>query len=123
MAKKTVPAAVKTQLHQAILGGAAAQPQLAHLVQHVFDLMGGERGVAKALVDEFHRKDCTPATRARILALVMDAMASTGKQFGSLEAAGQLTDEDLERELNQRVKAAARKLEAVEEKDGGPAPV
>lgn len=82
----------------AAIKGEVVPPQVAEIVAHFTVLQGGPRGIAKLLHDAYWDGRSTPATRQRILDMVLYAMRFANQQQGPPQDMGLASDEDLERE-------------------------
>lgn len=108
------------RLRNGVLGeGAMEQPRTAELVAYLVEAFGGPKEVAKALFDEYQRKDCTSYTRSRIIGLLLDAMkfaeSNTPDAFKDL---GHVSDEDLERMLEQKLQTVTKGMASTSEEKG-----
>lgn len=89
------------QLREAVLGGGIEATSLARITEHLMVLAGGPEGMARRIWAEFNSKKCTPATRQRILDMMLDSLKFQEKQNEQFDpsALGHLSKEDLEKEL------------------------
>lgn len=99
VARKRVPSAVLRELRQGVVKGNSRAPKLSELVQHFFDLAGGERAVAKMLLDEYRSEKCSPNVRSRIMDVILRALQFANAKEPSRDDLGNLSEEDIEREL------------------------
>lgn len=103
---KQVPAFIPGDVKQAILEGSGKAPSVGDLVQHFFDLVGGERAVAKLLLDEYKSPTCTAYTRSKIMEVILRSlMFSNAKDQRADDLAG-MNEADLELELTGILKRA-----------------
>jgi len=111
-ARKRVPSTVLRELRQGVVKGGSRAPKISELVQHFFDLAGGERAVAKMLIDEYRSDKCSPNVRSRILDMILKSLQFANSRENGPDDLGNLSEEDIEREL----------LSLYEDTDGKKAP-
>jgi hypothetical protein len=98
MAKaKKLPASVRKAMDAA----GVSVPQVAELVGHFMQLSGGPQLFAKMLFEEFLRAPEGSIMRQRILESVLRMMAIANQQMGEIKETDLISQEDLERELQE----------------------
>lgn len=97
--RKRVPSKVLRELRQGVIQGITRAPKISELVQHFFDLAGGERAVAKMLLDEFRSEKCSANVRSRILDVILRSLQFANAREAPRDDLGNLSEEDIEREL------------------------
>lgn len=111
-ARKRVPSSVLCELRQAVIKGITRAPKISELVQHFFDLAGGERAVAKMLLDEYRSEKCSAHVRSRILDVILRSLQFANARETPRDDLGNLSEEDLETELLALYEASDGKKEA-----------
>jgi hypothetical protein len=97
-ARRQIPGRILGELREAVRGR-TKEPRISELVQHFFDLAGGERAVAKLLFDAYHSATTTPTVKSKILELVLRSLQFANASTPPRDDLGALAEEDLEREL------------------------
>ena len=96
-------------VHKAIKNE-VAEPQLAEVVGHFFQVAGGARKVAEMLYTEYNAAKQGSLIRQRILESVLRTTKYVNDKTGPVEDTGLMSEEDLER-------AAAALLKFPDKKD------
>jgi hypothetical protein len=105
--KKKVPGSVLDIIKSGI-SGKIREPNLAELAQHFFDLAGGERNVAKMLFDQYRDPACPNSVRTKIIQFMLQHLKWLNERTGTLDELGNLTVEDLQRELDTHIRSVAQ---------------
>jgi hypothetical protein len=108
---RRVPGMVLEILEKSVKGR-IREPNLSELAQHFFDLAGGERQVAKMLLDEYNRVDCTSSVRSKIIQFMLQHLRWINERSGTIDQLGVLTDDDLAATLNKHIREVARSANA-----------
>lgn len=116
---KRVPEHVKEGIKKQAVKGEIRPPDLARLTACFFQVAGGERAVAKMLYEEFAAAGEGSVVRQRILDMILRATRFTTERMHSVEELGQLSDDDLERELNLVMEDLAEHLGASSGEEAG----
>lgn len=80
-------------------------PHLSELAEHFIDVSGGARAVATVLHTELQKAPEGGITRTRILALLAQVWKYASQTEGKLDNLGLLSEADLERLLDERLRA------------------
>ena len=90
---KTLPSSVCRALQSE-----GAEPQLAAIVAHFVEYVGGEKAMGKLMFDAYRDPRATPATRQRVLDMVCYGLRFANTQAGPKDDLGAASDDDLVRE-------------------------
>lgn len=80
---------------------AAGVQSVGAIIDHFFDLKGGQREVARLLADEYDASKAGSLTRARILDLILRHMRALEERAGVARDAQYVNQGDLDREIAQ----------------------
>jgi hypothetical protein len=105
--KKKVPGSVIDIIRKGVSGN-TREPVLAEIAQHFFDLAGGERNVAKMLFDQYRDPSCPSSVKTKIIHIMLGHLKWLNERTGTIDEMGNLTQEDLERELDKHIRAVAQ---------------
>lgn len=105
--RKRVPKGIQQALKRQAIKGEIRQPDLAKLVAHFFKNAGGEGAVAKMLYDEFVAAPPGGIARQRIMDMILRGLKWANESEAPQDDLGILTEDDLERELDQLIEEAA----------------
>lgn len=105
--KKRVPGAVLDAIGKSI-SGKIREPNLAEFAQHFVDIIGGERALARMLVDEIRRPECSGNIRAKILQFVLGHVKWVNERSGTIDELGNINTEDLQKVLDDHIRAVAK---------------
>lgn len=103
------------------LKGELRQPKLREVGAHFVDIAGGPREMAKLLWQEYQKAAAGSLNRSRILQIVLQMMKDGDDGAGAGDLTN-MTEEDLRRELEERVRGEAARAEEVREGGSGSAP-
>lgn len=116
---QTVPEEAKAKL-------AAAQdlPTQTEFVRELFRLAGGPKALAVMVWTEFRRGDASPMLRTRILELLLRALGTIEAKVDPQKYVAELSDDELQAFLNERIEREVQKRMEGEQGDGtaGPDP-
>lgn len=91
-----------------ILKGGDEEPKLTNIARHFFDLAGGERVVAKMLLEEYRSVSCSPMVRSRILDMILRTVRwSNDRMSGETDMSG-LTEEEIDAEIKLKLSEMAK---------------
>jgi hypothetical protein len=123
--RRKAPDHVKKAIVEQAIRGKVQSPDLAKLVNHFFEVCGGERAFAVMLYGEFAAAEEGSGTRQRILDMVIRALAKTSEANQGEEEMGLLTEEQLEAEIlaiaSEVIDAQSSDEPTEPETEGGPA--
>jgi hypothetical protein len=119
--KKKIPPFVMHGLKEQAVAGKTREPDLAKIVSHWFDVIGGERAFARLLASEFHAAPEGSQVRQRILDMIFRALAKMADAAPAEDDLSVLNEGDIEKELLTMVEVASDGQEEVLAEE--PAPV
>src|ERR1700676_538630 len=90
-----VPGSVLEVLRTGVQGK-IKEPNLAEVAQHFVDMIGGERQLAKMLVDQYRHVETPQSVKTKIMQIVLGHIKTLNDKSGVIEELGLVTDEDLE---------------------------
>jgi hypothetical protein len=118
--KKKPPPSVKKDLLKAAKAG-ERMDTLAGVVERFVRLNGGTDGLAKMLTLEYAEAKPGSLLRQRILDMILRCWKYLDEKTGHIEELGILSDEDLDREFEKRLKAAGITDDEAEEPEAADA--
>ena len=102
-----VPGSVLEVLRTGVQGK-IKEPNLAEVAQHFVDMIGGERQLAKMLVDQYRHVETPQSVKTKIMQIVLGHIKTLNDKSGVIEELGLVTDEDLERALDAHIASVAQ---------------
>lgn len=94
-------------LHKGVVDEHVRQPNLGELAQHFFHIAGGEKAIAKMLLDEYRNPNTSPMVRSKIMQVMLAHLKWLNEKTGVVDDMQNLTDEDIKRELNLHIAAVS----------------
>lgn len=131
MAKKKAPAGARPgpsprqqaqaqaleTVKESLLQGPAGLPHLSELAEHFIRLQGGPQAVALMLANEWKAAPPGSIARARILEMLLRTWKVAEEKTDHLADLGLLSKQDLDREIDERLKQMVREQEPAVEHD------
>jgi len=102
--KPKVPGSILNILSSGVQGK-IKEPNLAEVAQAFFDLVGGERAVAKMLVQQYNDARTPHHVKTKIVQILLNHVKTLNERSGNLDQLDMVTDDDLDRGLKEHIQA------------------